>query len=75
MTPKVVLLLWSTRQTVEIVEPVVGIEHGVAEVVEDRSGEAIRAGSRDERDLRAWAAAKLRREARRLDLELLQVID
>ncbi len=56
------------------IEPIVGIEKVVAEVLERSAVKRVRAGLGDDRDLCAWSAPIFRREARSLNPKLLQRI-
>src|SRR5262249_26900752 len=61
-------------EAVEVHEPVLGVQHVISEVFEERAMEGVSSGARHDRDLRAGGATELWRKRRRLDAELLHRI-
>src|SRR5581483_255407 len=61
-TAKVIQPLFRFRQAVVVHEPVRGIQRAVSEILRERAMKCIGPGARDDRDLSAGSAAKLRSE-------------
>src|SRR6202035_3355957 len=70
-TAKVILPLRRFGQTVEVRKPVLGVQHVIPEVFEQRAMESIGSGARHNRDLSTGRASELRSKRRRLDAKLL----
>src|SRR5713226_4303379 len=69
---EIILTLFWLRLAREIGKPVVGIQHVVTEIIEERAVKLIRARAGNDRNLSTWRATELRSVGRSLNAKLLE---
>src|SRR6266851_5571103 len=72
---KIILPLLTLRQAVSVIEPVVGIQNVIPEIVEHGAVKAIGARASDDRNLPTRSTPKFRRVRRGLNTELLHGVN
>ncbi len=73
-TTKIILLILRLWQMIVVREPVVGVQHAISEVLEQRAMKTIRSGARHDGNLPSGRASEFRGKRRGLDAKLLRRI-